>query len=486
MQSKKLFSKTVGSLIILFLSIFIYSQIVSRIFFTPIDFDEGYNLQVSYNLSRDFLNYATFDKLFDTNITTGPALLIPTSLFIDVSHPLLPRVVMLIFAILFIYICQVYMYTNQRQRIIFLILITLTPLFYFFSSHNLGELPGFVFFLISLLVLVRKKYFFSGIFIMLSIFTKSVYLFAIPVILLEFLLIHIFFKSQRIVISRNAALLLSGSLIIILAWHLYILTAVGFSYYGYSNIIQESWKAANLLSQPNLSLIDKRIDMLSYVFGMHGLGFVVLILIISHVTLRKLRTNFTAVSLAFFSICYSLYFIFLGATNWYRHFFPVVLALIVIIPLLLDILIIEKKKIHFFYMSVLSLFIIISVFTHVTHSESYMSKRNIEQNLIFSHEQMLPILKTEDLLTSQLNTSHAIKSLPIESVIAGISWWNAPEISYLSGRVIKRDPFAKNADYLITHYYGEMLGKSDYDYLKLLKNKKKIYESDGYKIYKIK
>jgi len=161
MQSKKLFSKTVGSLIILFLSIFIYSQIVSRIFFTPIDFDEGYNLQVSYNLSRDFLNYATFDKLFDTNITTGPALLIPTSLIIDVSHPLLPRVVMLIFAILFIYICQVYMYTNQRQRIIFLFLIMLTPLFYFFSSHILGELPGFVFFLISLLVLVRKKYFFQ-------------------------------------------------------------------------------------------------------------------------------------------------------------------------------------------------------------------------------------------------------------------------------------------------------------------------------------
>ncbi len=485
MMNKKLLSKSASSLIILLLSIFIYSQIASRIIFAPLDFDEGYNLQISYNLSRNFLNYATFDNLFDTNITTGPSLLIPATFLISSSNPLLPRLIMLIFATVFIYICQVYMYTSQRQRIIFLILIIFTPLFYFFSSHVIGELPGFVFFLISLIALSKKKYFLAGLLMMLGIFTKSVYVFGIPVIILEFFLIHIFFKSQRINISRNAALLISGSLIILFIWQIYVLSAAGFSYHRFTNIIQDNWKAANALSQPKLSLIDKRVDMLSYVFGMHGVGFIILLFMICRITIKRLRENFTAVSLAFFSICYTLYFLFLGTTNWYRHFFPVILAMIVITPLCIDMLLNEKKRSDYILLGIVSLFMIISYFTNLTHSNLYREKRTIEQNLIFYHEQNIPFSSPHPLLTSQLQTSAFINKLPQESVIAGVSWWNAPEISYLAGKKITRDPFAKDTHYLITHYYGEILGKSDYEYLKLLKNKGEIFSKEGYKIYKL-
>lgn len=485
MENKKLLSKTAGSLIILLLSIFIYSQIVSRILFTSVDFDEGYNLQISYNLSRNFLNYATFDGLFDSNITTGPALLIPTSFFINHASHLLPRVIMLIFTIIFIFVCHVYMYTGRLQKILFLILITLTPLFYFFSSHVLGEIPGFTFFLISLITLSKKKYFFSGFFIMLSIFTKQVYIFGILSVLLEFLLIHIFFKSQRVSVWKNAALLIIGTLTVIIIWHMYILTAVGFSYQQFANVITENMKTANTLTQPKLSLIDKRIDMLSYVFGMHGLAFVILIFTICRVIIKKLRYNFIAVSLSFFSIFYTLYFLFLGATNWYRHFFPVTLSLIVIVPLFIDNLFYEKKRAHFLFLGIVGLFILASIFSHLTHLSTIEEKRNFEQNLIFHHEQIFPFLFMDSLLAAQIQTSEYLKKLPSNSVISGISWWNVPEISYLSNREIKRDPFQKNTDYLIMHYYGEILGNTDYEYLKLIENKKEIYKSEGYKIYKI-
>jgi hypothetical protein len=98
---------------------------------------------------------------------------------------------------------------------------------------------------------------------------------------------------------------------------------------------------------------------------------------------------------------------------------------------------------------------------------------------------MWPFTDPDSLLISQIKTAKIVKNLPIDSQIAGISWWNTPEIAYLSGRKIYRDPFQKKTDYIITHYYGRILGSQDYQYLDLIKNKKEVYNSEGYNIYKI-
>ena len=485
MGKKLLTRKVFGNILIVFLLLCIYTQISTRILFTSVDFDEGYNLLVSYNLKDNFLNYSTFDTKFDTNITTGPALLVPASLFINNTHPLLPRIVMLIFAIIFLFITNKYLFTNQIQKIIFLTCIILTPLFFFFSSHVLGELPGFVFFLSSLIVLSRKKYFWSGALLMLSILTKQVYIFGILAVMLEFLLIHIFSKNQRASISRNTALLISGVLVILLSWYTYILISVNFSFQRFGGVIRDAWTASNTLSQPKLSLIDKRIDMLGYVFGVQGLVFIFLIILICRGVIKKLRQNHIAVSLAFFSICYSLYFLFLGATNWYRHFFPVVLAMLIITPLLIDTILFEKKIKNILMLGGILFLVFISVTSSNIHKNTISENKLIDQNLIFHHEKMWPFTDLDSLLISQIKTAKIVKNLPIDSQVAGISWWNTPEIAYLSGRKIYRDPFQKKTDYIITHYYGRILGSQDYQYLKLIKNKKEVFNSEGYNIYEI-
>lgn len=488
MDKRRKLLTVAGGILIVIISLFIYTQIASHILFSPLDFDEGYNLQISQHLKKNLFNYSTFSGNFDPNITTGPALLIPSSLFINPSNPLIPRLIMIIFAILFIFICQVYMYTGQLQRITFLILISFTPLFYFFSSHVLGELPGFVFFLISLIMLSKRKYLLSGLFLALSILTKQVYIFGILSVILQFALIHIFSKKQRATIFRNIALVISGFLIVFLSWYLYILSSVNFSYSKFNRVLYDYQKAARILSQPKLSLIDKRLEMFTYVFGINGLLFTALLFLICKNIISKFRQNMLAVPLAFFVLIYTIYFLFFGSTNWYRHFFPSILALVVCLPfagrIIFDVSL-RRKAVMISFISVLILGNLVYYFTFQAIND--YNKKLIEQNLIFRNETFLPLVSSDSLLKSQMQTADYIKNNIIRNdLVSGISWWNAPEIEYLNGRKIYRDPFNKDMSYLITHFYGEMLGKNDYQNLNLLKNKEIIYKSEGYTIYKIK
>lgn len=479
--------KLTSNLVIILLTACIYTQITSQILFTPIDFDEGYNLQTSRHLNNDILNYSTYTSKFDPNITTGPALLIPSTLFVSPLSPLLPRVLILIFAIIFIYSCQVYVYSNQLQKIAFLILLSITPLFYFFSSHVLGELPGFVFFLISLILLNRKRYYLSGIVLALSILTKQIYIFGILALLFEFTLIHIFSKKQRATISKNIALIVSGFLLIYLVWYIYILVSVNFSYSIFQKILADYYTATQALSQPKISLVDKRLEMFNYVFGVNGIIFILLILYISWQSIKYLRENHTIQSLAFYALLYILYFLFFGSSNWYRHFFPAVLALIVLLPVYLDLIFatLTRRKI------ILISFILLIISSNrsynlVFHNTKHNEIKKNEQNLVFQNERMVPLLKPDILLDSQIQTASFIKNkIGKNKIISGISWWNAPEIEYLANRKIERDPFKRNTDYLITHFYGDTLAPNEYEYLDLLKKKNRIYKSEGYAVYEI-
>lgn len=199
-----------------------------------------------------------------------------------------------------------------------------------------------------------------------------------------------------------------------------------------------------------------------------------------------MRSNYVVVSLAFFSIIYLFYFLFFGSTNWYRHFYPIILAVTVILPYYSDIILAEINKKNIIKLLIIFLFIGGNlIYYNLYTRKNNFEKKLIEQNLIFYHEQISPFIKPDSLLLSQLQiTNYLKKSIPLNSQIAGISWWNAPEIEYLSRRKIERDPFPVTIDYVIVHYYGIFLGLNEYQYLPLIKNKTEIYHSEGYSIYK--
>jgi hypothetical protein len=477
--------RIISSILIIFLLLFIYLQIATRIMFSPVDFDEGGNLLVSVSLhSTHFLNYSTFDALFDPQVSTGPTILIPAALLINNNNPLLPRIVMLIYAVIFIFICLKYLFNTKVQQIIFLVLITLTPLFYFFSSHVLGELPGFVFLLLSLLVLKNHKYFLCGLFFALSILTKQIYIFSLIAIL------FLYFSTQqlyiRLIIFRTLKIS-SGTLSILGFWFFYIYAASGFSLMRYFEILNKNSEFVRMLAQPSLKLIDQRLAMIEYVFTVNGLILLLIVIIVCVYIINKSRKgNQIAAALASYCLFYSIYYIFQGSTFWYRHFFPAVLAFITIFPFFIDNVYRKNNVKQILLTTCIILLILLNALNYLyTKAPLVADQKLIEQNLIFYNERIFPPLTFDQLLKSQIQTAEFIKkNIPNNNNFSGISWWNALEIQYLAKRRITRDPFLKNIKYIITDYYGQLLKPEDYEYLSLIKNKKKIFSVEGFSIYK--
>lgn len=485
MAGKISLSQILGITTITLLLLLIYTQIASRILFTPLVYDEGYNLQVSYNLRRQVLNYSSFGRLFDPYIFSGPALLMPAAFFMNDLSALLPRVSMLLFVTLFFYLTNSFLFTNNFQRIIFLIFLQITPLFYFFSSHVLGEFPGFVYFLASLIVLNKRKYFIAGILISLSILTKQVYMFGVFSVILEFILIHIFSKNQRVKLLHNSAWCLAGMLSVFILWYLYILTALNFSTSRFIAILNESSKVTRALFTPNVQLIFKRLMMLRYMFGVNGILIVIIILSTASIVIKKLRNNHAAVALAFFVFIYLLYYLFQTPSNSYLHFFPVVLATLILMPLALY-NIVSLRKIKIYLITVLIgilIFLDLSYFLFFK-ADAYQQMRLIEQNQIVYGEQDFPFLEPDPLLLSQLSTAYFIKvNIPKNEQIGGVGWWKTPEIEYLSGKSIVTNPSLPQIRYIITNDYGSLLGKGQDTRLDDIAKKSVIFSSKWYKVY---
>ncbi len=467
------------------LLLFLYVRIAFQAINAPIDYDEGYNLQVSYHLSKNVFNYATFSKKFDPNITTGPTVLLPAALLINDTSSLLPRVIMFLFTILFMYLCLHEIFETLWARVGFLITLLLMPLFSVFSAHILGELPGFFFLLLAIILLQKNKLKLSGIAFALSILTKQVYIFGvIP-------LFWLWFTNYRAIkqfnnkISGNLWNWASGFFSIIGIWFLYILTSLNFSWINVIRALDLYEQTARTISQPKMYLLIKRLDMLGYIFSLPGIIFLLLFIGIAIVTFieQKKRNNILA-ALCIFTIIYTAYFMFFGSTNWYRHFFPAMLGFSIILPVFILSLLFSRSEKHTLALGILGVIIVINslLYRLTTDSDLLERKRTVEQNLLFSIDQ--PLMPTTDpVLKSQLNTAEFIQEqvLPNDT-IAGVGWWNAPEIEYLAKRRIERDPFQKNVKYIIKHFYGETLGQYDYRYLPQIQ-KYLIYKNNEYSIY---
>lgn len=225
--------------------------------------------------------------------------------------------------------------------------------------------------------------------------------------------------------------------------------------------------------------------MITWVFKIDAKIFIITTLVATSLTIKKfIKQSPFLVSLSLFYICLLMYFLLIGSTNWYRHFFPAVLCLSLIIPYLIGNYIekINKEKL---YISAIGILITVLLIFSTTSSKRYayfQIQQRIQQNLIFEHEGIMPMWKQDRLLVSQIATKNFILQKLIETKkIAGIEWWNAPEISYLIGRRIYRNPFDQKIDYLIFHIYGNKLAPEKMKKVSLNKSQI-IFEDNGYKI----
>ncbi len=180
------------NVIILIIFILLALILIRQAQITPLDFDSSYNLMIVKNLLKNN-TYASSNYLleshqkffpFDTWITTGPAVLIPTYIISLIKYNYFtPRILMIIFFIIFILllsqITNKFFKLNNAEKISNLLLIFSISFIFkinFLGIHTLGEIPGAVYLLIGCYLSRRNKYLFTGTFLSLSVLSKIQYI----------------------------------------------------------------------------------------------------------------------------------------------------------------------------------------------------------------------------------------------------------------------------------------------------------------------
>lgn len=467
------------SILLLGILFFFFWEVIVRILTAPIDYDEGFNLQVSRNI-KELYSYSTYEMDFDPRITTGPTVLIPASLLINKHFPLLPRLTIFIFSFFLIYFSIKKFLLSFYQIIFYIVLLFFTPLIFFFTSHILGEIPAFFFYILSIHFLSIRKYSICGLCIGLCILTKSIFILGLIPIIVFILLKH----RGSLLVQRTSLILISfGG--VFLSWEIYKIVCVNYDFMKYTNILIASNNYYGLKGTPQSILFPHRLNMIEYVFSVNPYIFLLIAIYSSIYLLVKRKVSEKIKILSLFYLVYSAYFLFLGTSNWYRHFFPAVLSLAMILPVFLELFIknITKEKVIFLFtfLILIGLNLYHQSFKN-THEVSMQKK--IEQNLIFQEDYFYLLPRKSNLLIAQLETANYINAhISSKESISGIGWWNAPEISYLTNRSIERDPFSEKNIFLISHIFGQFLDKESDTIINHMPSTQKVFETMGYKIY---
>lgn len=456
-------------------------QLFSRVFNSPLDFDEGYNLQVSQNL-RKFGVYQTYEGPLDVNITTGPTVLIPGALLYSPGQPLLPRLVMVAYALLFLTILITKYFRNKAEKAIYLFLINITPLFFLFSTQILGELPGFIFLFFSYLAFSRSKYFLSGVLFAFSVLTKTAFIVGILPFIVH-VLFNYFDKKMPGIKLKNLLLMTAGVVISIAIGELFKLSQFGFDPAKYQANFASLLDFTQSRGGAVMNQIGRRMEMVGYTLHIGGFFFLFLSIYITFYSF--LTSNRTEIKLISLYVVFSLLqFTLFGSGQLYRHLFPSVLALLLLIPYFLSSFLsslnFDRKL---FLVGVLTVLIVSGVgYLYRDPNEDFVKKLKI-QNLLFLDQSNRPYIKPKKILSDQFDIARYINSnINISVKLAGKEWLNSPEISYLAQRKIYRDSDNNDVKYVLFSLYNKYLDPNTDAYIRKAKLEK-IYGNDSYDLY---
>lgn len=456
----------IEKLIIVGLLFVIVANSINRIFSSPFDFDEGVGLSMSKILFQTG-KYSSYEAVFDPVITVGPTVYFPTALTFVLGNVFLPRVIILIYSSLLIFIVVTKFLQKQSSKILFLSLLCLTPYYFYFSAHVLGEVPAIFFSLIGLYFLSHKKYFLSGAFLALSIITKNILLLSLAPAL------YLLYTQKREISPKKILSFIAPFFLINGAWEIYKLQTFHFSINSYLGNLYQAMRYHKSITRIHLEYLPDRLAMLGGTFGINGyllLLFMVSLSVYSFIKNHSYLLN----SIALFTLVYLIYFFLLGSTIWYRHFFPSVIFFVIV---LVDLIVTTR-------LSKLSLIPIIFTLTIGLLFPPDTSKYLLQQNLLPLFDQTGDrFLGKSDLLNQQLETANYISSYLPNEKISGVVWYNAPEISYLSNKQIGRSPEAKEVTYLISHPFGRLLVPSVDARITKYPGKQTVLNTPLYQIY---
>lgn len=470
--------------LILLISLILLSivQIGTRVFHNQLHYDEAYNLQIPLNLHNHGI-YESFDGLLDTNITTGPTVLLPAALLYNASHPMLPRLITALYSMIILTFVLAKFLSGRLEKIIYLILINITPLFFLFSAVVLGEIPGFVFLFFSYVAFTRLNFFVAGTLLALSILTKTNYIIGvIPFLIYSFY--SSFIREDDKPYFKKFFLFIVGFVLPIATWELYKLSAFHFDFKRYLDYTTNLISFTRSHGHIQIDSIEKRFAMIGYTLHVGGALFIFIMLFVSSFSFMK-NKNRVMRMLSIFTFFYTIHFICFGATDWYRHFFPAMLSLLIIVPSFLKTFFTSMTLDRKLLSGILVVMLLISILDYKYRDKNEIFERLlIDQDLLFLDQSHVPYIHEKKILTDQYDMAEYIKkNIKITDKISGFKWLNSPEIAYLSGRKIHRDPEDGEINYILSSIYDQLL---DPEAKKIMNqfNLIQIYSNDSYVLYK--
>lgn len=454
-------------LIIIGLLIIIVAEILNRIFTSPFDFDEGVGLILSHMFYATG-RYASYEALFDPVITVGPTVYLPTALTFIFGNVFLPRIIILTYSSLLIFIVVSKFLHENISRILFLSLLCFMPYYFYFSAHVLGEIPAIFFSLIGLYFLSDRKYFLSGTFLGLAILTKNIlFLSLIPALYLLFL-------DRRELTFPKLVSFVTPFILIGSVWEIYKLYSFNFQFSRYFDNLIQFIRYHKTITGMHPEYFSGRIQMLGGTFGFNGFLVFLSLLSISIYSFFKSNSSLLK-SISLFVLVYLAYFFILGSTVWYRHFFPTVVFFVIILAGIFGSVHLSKLSLIPIVLALLVSFIFSSV------NPNYLYQQNL---LPLFDRTGKTFLCQSEILKQQLATAGYISSQVRYEKISGVVWYNAPEISYLAGEQIYRLPEDQDVSYLISHPFGRLLVPSVDARISKYPGKQTVLDTPLYKIYK--
>ena len=493
------------------------TQLVTHTIFGPIDFDEGYNMQAPQQLIQTG-QYASHDGVHDQKITTGATLLLPAAAFLAIfDHPLAPRIATVLFSLLLFYLLMRHIYQNIYERLFGIILLGAVPLFYFFATTLLGEIPGLTLVLLAYILYEKGKLRWSIFVLALAALTKTTYIFALIPLLMYPILVHAIgtdiatkptskwaeiidhisdwfmehfvepeTKPAKIETVKYLLGFASIYSIPFIAWELYRFSSFDGNTSAYLQNINNALDWGRSQGHMRPDLITQRYEMFVQVLGVGPLLIVLLTSIWVFLTIHfRNKVSIATGMLAQFALIWIMYHLLFGATAWYRHLFPGIVALVATVPIVFRILPKPNRTqlITISLIAILPLLIFLSriIFQDSNDRFAYLVKR---QNLLFLDQSNRPYLRSKQILNDQYEVAKFIRTnIKNSERIAGLGWYNAPQISYLTGRNIERK-IGEETNYVIIDLWARNLNEGGVEVF-MKRSPTLIFQNATYEIYKV-
>lgn len=501
------------------LLLFLAYHVREHIYFTPLSFDGAMNAQVPLNLLQHGRYATNYDRYidFDHVVQSGSPLLLPMALAFRLGGvssvtAQIPNAVYLILCVLIIFIF-VKNVTNKWVGLLTAVIITHVSYLFAYGLHGFGEIPALFYFMAGLCLLnaleTNKNHnpvllsLLTGVAWGLAYLTKTVMLIFLPS-LLAVILIDVFFTKK---LSGKVYILIAlGGLLTISLFEIWKLTVLGLKDYIYwwneelNAIAPQAGVVKGLADTPSLfEKIGTHLTILSGSLGMPFIGsiffiFVPCALFIHYFisAMRKWRQQISLSCLMLFgtSISYVLWWIVLTPTSkaWPRRIINGIILMDISSMILLG----------------LTLLYLLPIVRTLRNSNRHLNFSNIRLILLSGLSVMLIITLSVQLYNNRLNIplkainspspnkmasddiAKKIAQLPSNARIYGVTWWQCPVLSFVSGRrfynienICDYDKFNNEENYfvdeslehiVVSEKIDDVLSRADYDLIKTNEN----------------